>query len=362
MRSVPLARAPVLFFVGLCCFFAVPSPSRAQAGNVSDITSTPVPGVGHDYIQSFAETVNPAMGSVSIRIQAPQPKVRGALNYPFYVFSYDSNGVHIPKPANVYSPDPNKWATTFLAGDLLQWSATSGTGNLPLSQTTIPAGGYYNYRFASLVGPGNSNGATFCQYTYDYVYTDPAGAKHPLSVLSIMDQGQPDASNGCFYWNLPFGSTVQNGGDGIYQAYIASATTGPNSGCSGYCTPTITNAHGTSLDTEDTNGNLGNRLATISAEASPYTPSSWGDDPNGNPLPQNVIASVAVSGTANPYEFTYALASSSFTLNSTIVPGSSNCAALRSDSETQLVITSITCRTAKPTSFNTTPFMACSAR
>ncbi len=91
----------------------------AQVGNVSDITSAPVSGVGHDYIKFLAETVSPATGSVSIRIEAPQPKARGALNNPFYVFTYDSNGVHVP--TIVGSPAPAKWTTTFLAGNLLQW-------------------------------------------------------------------------------------------------------------------------------------------------------------------------------------------------------------------------------------------------
>jgi hypothetical protein len=338
---------PSAWFCGIGSFvalilFLVP-PCWAQAGNVSDFTSTPVPGVGHDYIKSFVETVNPAMGSVSLRIEAPQPKVRGALNYPLYVFSYDSNGVHIPKPPNVYSPDSNKWATTFLAGDILQGAATSGSGYLPLSQTTIPPGGYYTYKFASLNGGTNNYSNIYCQYTYDYLYTEPNGAKHPLRVLSIMDQGTPVDTNGCLYFQVPFGSTVQNGGDGIYQAYVASATTGGNSGCSGFCKPAVTDAHGSSLDVEDTNGNLSNRFLTITAESSPYTPSNWGDDPNGNPLPQNVMASVAVSGMENAYKFTYSTASSSFTLNSTVLSGSTaGCPKLPGDSETQLVITAIT--------------------
>src|ERR1700689_2152569 len=51
--------------------------------------TTPVPNAGHNYIQDLNETVNPANGSVSIRIQAPVPDERG-LNFPVYAYSYDS--------------------------------------------------------------------------------------------------------------------------------------------------------------------------------------------------------------------------------------------------------------------------------
>ncbi len=37
----------------------------------------PTPGVGHDYIQDNVETVNPANGSLSIRIGVPLPPSRG---------------------------------------------------------------------------------------------------------------------------------------------------------------------------------------------------------------------------------------------------------------------------------------------
>jgi hypothetical protein len=67
------------------------SASRAQIANVTDSTSTPVPGLGHDYIHMLAETVNPANGSVSLRIHVPLPPGRN-LTLPF-AFAYDSNGV-----------------------------------------------------------------------------------------------------------------------------------------------------------------------------------------------------------------------------------------------------------------------------
>ena len=62
----------------------------AQVQNVTDVESTPIPGAGHKYLGTLNETVNPANGSLSIRISADVPKGRG-LTLPFS-FSYDSNG------------------------------------------------------------------------------------------------------------------------------------------------------------------------------------------------------------------------------------------------------------------------------
>lgn len=64
--------------------------AQGQITNVTNDQATPIPGVPHDYIKLLAETVNPANGSLSIRIQIPMPPAR-QLNVPFSV-DYDSNG------------------------------------------------------------------------------------------------------------------------------------------------------------------------------------------------------------------------------------------------------------------------------
>src|ERR1019366_2835845 len=58
--------------------------SFAQIANVDDTTSTPIEGAGHDHIHLLSETVNPANGSVSLRIELPTPKGRG-IGLPFAV-------------------------------------------------------------------------------------------------------------------------------------------------------------------------------------------------------------------------------------------------------------------------------------
>lgn len=92
MRPVRLAALVI------SAFFSSALVASAQITNVNDATSTPTPGVGHDYIKMLNETVNPANGSVSLRVEAPVPKGRGP-TMPFS-FDYDSNGALTPVIAN----------------------------------------------------------------------------------------------------------------------------------------------------------------------------------------------------------------------------------------------------------------------
>ena len=66
--------------------------AHGQITSIGDDTSVPIQGVGHDYIKMLDETVNPANGSVSLRIQVPVPTGRG-ITIPFG-FNYDTNGVN----------------------------------------------------------------------------------------------------------------------------------------------------------------------------------------------------------------------------------------------------------------------------
>src|SRR5271155_1533763 len=85
------AFLPLVHFLVFASFaLFLPRVAKCQILNVTDSTSTPIPGAGHDYIKGLSETVNPANGSVSIRIQTPTPPGRG-ISLPFS-FAYDSNG------------------------------------------------------------------------------------------------------------------------------------------------------------------------------------------------------------------------------------------------------------------------------
>jgi hypothetical protein len=87
MSPLRLLSKSLAFGLGL--FLTIPT-SRSQITNVTNDQSTPIPGAGHDYIKLLSETVNPANGSVSLRLNVPVPQGRG-LSIPFG-FAYDSNG------------------------------------------------------------------------------------------------------------------------------------------------------------------------------------------------------------------------------------------------------------------------------
>lgn len=65
---------------------------QAQTVNLGDEVSRPIPGAGHDYIHLLSETVNPANGSLNIKIDLPTPKGR-ELSLPFAI-TYDSGEVN----------------------------------------------------------------------------------------------------------------------------------------------------------------------------------------------------------------------------------------------------------------------------
>jgi hypothetical protein len=74
----------------LSSIFVLAVATHAQAPSVTLPTFTPTPGVGHDYIGMLAETVNPATGAVSVRINLPTPAPSRGPAVPLG-FGYDSN-------------------------------------------------------------------------------------------------------------------------------------------------------------------------------------------------------------------------------------------------------------------------------
>ena len=92
-----------------------------QMTAVTNSTSTPIPGAGHDYIKLLSETVNPASGSVSMRLQMPVPSGRGP-TIPFS-FAYDSNGVEFPGQV----PGQSSWGAVGTS-----WSAGGWSYSLPI--------------------------------------------------------------------------------------------------------------------------------------------------------------------------------------------------------------------------------------
>jgi hypothetical protein len=231
----------------------------AQITNVDDTTSTPIAGAGHDYIHLLSETVNPANGSVSLRINVPIPKARG-ITIPFS-FSYDSNSVnHLL--GGVPNPGTAKWASDATSNSYL----TSGGWSFSLPMVSVAA---YTETFQATY-----TAALNCSDVTNYMFSDPSGGQHSLGLATQhwSSGGAPGAGD----YNCPYSKySVTTGGDGVVAASLPAIYSDPDnpqapasapvkiftSDGTIYTFPFTTNSFYSSPSTiEDRNGNI----ATIS--------------------------------------------------------------------------------------------------
>src|SRR3984885_9448082 len=166
MARCPVA-VPLICLAFILSLALLSSPAaNAQSLTVGDDTSTPVEGVGHDYIHFLSETVNPANGSVNLKIQLPVPQGRG-ITLPFS-YSYNSDAVY-----HLYAAPP--WSPT--------WDA--------VSPQTVDG---WRIGFPTL----NATGGTLsnppgCGYAQSFIFSDPSGVSIPFNV-SAMDWLSSDNS------------------------------------------------------------------------------------------------------------------------------------------------------------------------
>lgn len=150
--------------------------AQAQLPNATDITATPAAG-DHDYIHAPAETVNPANGSVSIRIPLSVAPARG-ITVPFTI-AYDSNGSFsmvasgsgpIYRGAAISNETQGGWSYTF---PTLSFAATTWTI------------------------PGSNDHTITCHGSYNYVYQDPSGGRHNMALSVSPNVASPDGYDNC---------------------------------------------------------------------------------------------------------------------------------------------------------------------
>ena len=195
---------PRLLTAGLLLLaFSLAHSAQAQITGVGNDQAPPTPGVGHDYIHFLTETVNPANGSLSIRIQVPVPKGRG-LTIPFS-FAYDSNGIRFPQSA---VPGAIVWlsSNSYLSQGGWSYSFPNLTMNF---QTFEQSQGIYEYQ---------------CPYTTSYVLHGADGSAHglgmsswqaPVTQCELMNSPPPNmltGGDGFVYANSPSAVTYQGGG------------------------------------------------------------------------------------------------------------------------------------------------------
>jgi hypothetical protein len=326
--------------MSFCLTLVAGSFARGQILNVTNDTATPVPGSAHHYIKMLSETVNPANGSVSLRIGVPVPPGR-RLTIPF-AFTYDSNGVH------------------HLIGD------GHGGSSWWSNTTFLSRGGWgYSVPLMSLnqvnwTRPVNSFPVT-CIFYNDFVFADSSGTRHSFYLSA-------PASN-----SVSQCSQIPNPPDFSYSTMgsLFQATT-PSPGGSDFGGPypsiTLADADGTVFHIshnnfhsgsivaslpdyiEDRNGNKvtltdsGGGAFSLADTAGRTAFSSSGFGATGN--------TVSVSGLSGAYSMTWGTANTNFGAPSPIQVGSGSfCATIPGDAETQPVLTAITLPNGKQYTF-----------
>ena len=316
-------------------FFLLPAAARAQITNVTNDQATPIPGVRHDYIHMLNETVNPATGQVSVRINPPVPGGRG-LTLAF-AFAYDSSGVHHLKPNSLGGAT---WTSnnSYLAKG--GWSYTVPQLSEAVGSITRKVGG-----------------TTYtCYYYTEYVFQDASGSRHALNI-SI---GQDNSPN-CFV------NSILSGGDD----FVIAKTTGWPQGSSGPVEPvTIADADGTV--------SYFSNSVLHSIVPGPYTAAlpNYVEDRNGNKiivtdsgngafhytdtLGRTVLSSsgfgattdtITVAGVSQPYTVTWRNVSSNFPAPHFTTQNPPNCPGISGDNETQSVVSTITLPNGKTYTF-----------
>ncbi len=196
-RTTFRARAiRFLIAAGLAISYFAPV-ALAQNEGLGNTTSTPVPGVPHDYIVGLNEIVNPANGALSIRVPQPYPHERNP-NWPRYAFSYDSNLQFSKKTGWTQIPNSNVQNLSSLSYQT-QSNALSDSGQLE-----------------ACLG-NNCQQHLVCQYKNNFIQVDPAGGRHALGIQATKSNNP----NACPYFGIP-GPDQPQGGDERYKASMAN--------------------------------------------------------------------------------------------------------------------------------------------
>jgi YD repeat-containing protein len=217
--------------------------AHAQNG-VGNTTSTPVPGVPHDYIVGVNEIVNPANGALSIRIKQPAPPERG-YNWPKYAFMYDSNLTYTLIPT---------WQQEQIGNENTEVLTNIQYSYNPLA-FIVPISSLYTTVSACIQNNQSSCVTYQCTYSYGYVFTDPDGGRHPLG-LSVGVPDTHNTSNDCNEFSAQWGGNYTEGGDENYKATWSGG---------------LVDLHGNHPATEDTNGNLLNSTGRTTPRPVPDT-------------------------------------------------------------------------------------------
>lgn len=284
------------------------STAIAQIPSVTDTTFTPTPNAGHDFIEAPNETVNPANGSLSIRVGVPTVKHLGP-HIPFN-FAYDSSGVFY-----LASPTPQ-----------IQWLDSIGQLSQGGWSYTLPTLNIQNHPFTAVnTGSGLSDYMYTCDAFSDYVFQDANGGRQNLGLLT-WDSTNPQCNP---QGGPPGGAPVGNNQipfSGLFP-YLATTSTAT-------FTPGVPN----NVDVIDADGNDYSFGPGSTPELTTpcTTPAGCSGssivlgitDRNGNPWQGGVGVptfganpdTITVAGLSQPYSVSWTAVSAHFAVNMTFFP------------------------------------------
>jgi RHS repeat-associated protein len=348
------ARLAALLFTFISISLLIPA-SRAQVTNVTNDTSTPVEGAGHDYIHLLSETVNPATGSISLSIQLPVPKSRG-FTVPFSL-TYDSNSVHHLVASYYPQYGVDNWASN--TGYLSQGGWSYSIPQLNIGEWTQTTGVNSGFN-------GSQPIYTYynCYYASNYVFRDASASLHSLYLGT--DFADSSGGDGPQYCTLGGGPALSGGDVQVTANLTGTVGVGPgpgplpltvseNDGTVYYFSSTVGGPNNTGTtyslpsSIEDRNGNI----ATVASSGIWPAVSVVLTDTAGRPAIS--ISGFGPSGTTNTittsegvYYVTWKTTSASFTVPTAWAgpSGSPNnndqCTSIAAASDSQTVISQIT--------------------
>jgi RHS repeat-associated protein len=295
------------------------SVAWGQITGVTDATSTPVQGAGHDYIKILNETVNPANGSVSLRVQTSTPPGR-RLSLPF-AFAYDSNGVHTFQGAgngNQYIVDTGQYLTH--AG----WSYT------------VPLASQLSGTYGSDI-----NGNPTCYYATAYTFQDSAGARYSFPIETLQSEpryncGRDTSSGSADFYSastpgLGGSVTVTDLHGTVY--YFPTSNSDFNFEVESFIPSSIEDRNGNLITlTSNPNGTIGNFTVNDTLGRTLLSSSGFGGNPD----------TVTVAGLAQPYAISWTGSPQNFGVGFTSYGPPSLCGGWINDTSTISVISAIT--------------------
>ena len=202
---LPAINNVTRFSAAACILVLSTPPGVGQITSAGPSQAPPVPGANHDYIKQLAETVNPATGSLSVRIDVPTAPGRG-FTVPF-AFEYDSNSAHH------FIGDPYPQGTV----------DTEWTDN-----TSAVGGGGWRYAVPELnyeegsreVGLANEPPPTTCTFVTGFVFFEPASGAHAFPVLRSTNGG--NVCNPQYNYTKGVPQDVFFDADSIYEVVLPS--------------------------------------------------------------------------------------------------------------------------------------------